>query len=171
MTKYREIIRLAQPNLKLSQEQIAASCNASKGTVNKVLKAAKEHQLTWPLPESYTDQVIAEKLFPEKKQRQVDSTRREPDYEYIRKELLRNGVNKKLLWTEYLETCRLSGDKPLMYSQFCYHIQQKLPDFQGFLAFTLFHFIDIVFISFSSRSRCAKAFTTSIERASTSVAS
>ena len=60
MTKYREIIRLAQPDLHLSQEQIAASCNASKGTVNKVLKAAKEHQLTWPLPESYTDQVIAE---------------------------------------------------------------------------------------------------------------
>ena len=119
MTKYREIIRLAQPNLKLSQEQIAASCNASKGTVNKVLKAAREHQLSWPLPESYTDQVIAEKLFPEKKQHQVDSIRKEPDYEYIRKELLRNGVNKKLLWTEYLEACRLSGDKPLMYSQFC----------------------------------------------------
>ena len=125
MTKYREIIRLAQPNLKLSQEQIAASCNASKGTVNKVLKAAREHQLSWPLPESYTDQVIAEKLFPEKKQHQVDSIRKEPDYEYIRKELLRNGVNKKLLWTEYLEACRLSGDKPLMYSQFCYHIQQN----------------------------------------------
>ena len=47
-----------------------------------------------------------------------------PDYEYVRKELLKNGVNKKLLWTEYLEECRLSGDNPLMYSQFCYYIQQ-----------------------------------------------
>lgn len=47
-----------------------------------------------------------------------------PDYAYIRKELLRNGVNKNLLWTEYLEECRLSGDSPLMYSQFCYYIQQ-----------------------------------------------
>ena len=37
---------------------------------------------------------------------------------------LRNGVNKKLLRTEYLEECRLSGDEPLMYSQFCYYIQQ-----------------------------------------------
>ena len=43
---------------------------------------------------------------------------------HIRKELLRNGVNKKLLWTEYLEECRLAGDEPLMYSQFCYYIQQ-----------------------------------------------
>ena len=31
---------------------------------------------------------------------------------------------KKLLWTEYMEDCRLNGDEPLMYSQFCYYIQQ-----------------------------------------------
>lgn len=124
MTKYREIIRLAQPHLKLSQEKIAASCNASKGTVNKVLKAAKEHQLSWPLSDSYTDQVIAGILFPDARQRAAESERKEPNYEYIRKELLKNGVNKKLLWTEYLEECRLSGEKPLMYSQFCYYIQQ-----------------------------------------------
>ena len=39
MTKYREIIRLA--GLGLSQTNIALSCNASKTTVNKVLKAAR----------------------------------------------------------------------------------------------------------------------------------
>ena len=47
-----------------------------------------------------------------------------PDYAYIHKELLRNGVSKKLLWTEYMEDCRSNGDESLMYSQFCYHIQQ-----------------------------------------------
>ena len=47
-----------------------------------------------------------------------------PDFDYIQKELLRNGVNKKLLWAEYMEEYRLSGETPLMYSQFCYHIQQ-----------------------------------------------
>ena len=47
-----------------------------------------------------------------------------PDYDYIHKELLRNGVIKKLLWTEYMEDCRANSDEPLMYSQFCYHIQQ-----------------------------------------------
>jgi len=47
-----------------------------------------------------------------------------PDFEHIRKELLRNGVNKKLLWTEYLEECRLNGEEPLMYSRFCYYIQR-----------------------------------------------
>ena len=47
------------------------------------------------------------------------------DFDYIRKELLRNGINKELFWTEYREECRLSGEEPLMYSQFCYHIQQN----------------------------------------------
>ena len=59
-------------------------------------------------------------------QSESQSNRRMSDYTHIRKELLRNGVNKKLLWAEYLEECRLSGDGPLMmYSQFCYYIQQN----------------------------------------------
>ena len=124
MTRYREIIRLAQPSLLLSQEKIAASCGASKGTVNKVLKAAREHKLSWPLPDSCTDQEIEKILFPDRQKREAEANRKEPDYDYIRKELMRSGVNKKLLWTEYLEDCRLSGEKPLMYSQFCYYIQQ-----------------------------------------------
>ena len=43
---------------------------------------------------------------------------------YSQKELLRNCFNNKLLWAEYLEECRQSGDEPLMYSQVCYYIQQ-----------------------------------------------
>ena len=121
MTKYREIIRLA--GLGLSQTNIALSCNASKTTVNKVLKAAREQNLTWPLDPKLTDPVLCGLLFPNQKAK-VTTSKRMPDYAHIRKELLRNGVNKKLLWTEYLEECRLAGDEPLMYSQFCYYIQQ-----------------------------------------------
>ena len=118
MTKYREIIRLA--GLGLSQTNIALSCNASKTTVNKVLKAAREQNLTWPLDPKLTDPVLCGLLFPNQKAK-ITTSKRMPDYAHIRKELLRNGVNKKLLWTEYLEECRLAGDEPLMYSQFCYY--------------------------------------------------
>ena len=121
MTKYREILRLA--SLGLSQQSIADSSGVSKKTVNRVLKRAKELNIFWPLEANETDAVLAEKLFPSA-QKQVSSTKRMPDFNYIQKELLRNGVNKKLLWTEYLEECRQSGDDPLMYSQFCYYIQQ-----------------------------------------------
>ena len=120
MTKYREILRLK--SLNLSQQNIAHGCNVSKKTVNRVLKRAEELGISWPLDENDTDAVLAEKLFPSAKKN--ISVKRMPDYDYIRKELLRNGVTKKLLWTEYMEDCRANGDEPLMYSQFCYHIQQ-----------------------------------------------
>ena len=69
-----------------------------------------------------TDDALEKLMFP--KEHKVRQSKKLPDFDYIQKELLRNGVNKKLLWTEYLEECRLSGDEPLMYSQFCWHIQQ-----------------------------------------------
>ena len=64
--------------------------------------------------------MIEQLLFPKKTSPGSKSNRRMPNYAHIR-----NGVNKKLLCTEYLEECRLSGDEPLMYSQFCYYIQQE----------------------------------------------
>lgn len=122
MTKYREILRLH--SLGFSQQNIAYSCSVSKKTVNSVINKAKEKALSWPLDDNQTDEVIAAILFPAKGKRSESSNRRMPDFSYVNKELHRNGVSKKLLWTEYMEDCRQSGEEPLMYSQFCYHIQQ-----------------------------------------------
>lgn len=120
MTKYREILRLTA--LGLSQRDIIRSIGVSQKTVVKVQQRAKEMNLNWPLDETLTDKALEKLMFP--KDNATASNKRMPDFEYIHKELLRNGVNRKLLWTEYLEECRLSGDEPLMYSQFCYYIQQ-----------------------------------------------
>jgi len=119
MTKYREILRLQ--SLGFSQQNIAYSSNVSKKTVSKVINRARELNISWPLDEITTDAVLAETMFPREKPL---NEKRMPDYNYIRKELQRNGVNKKLLWTEYCEDCRMNGEEPLMYSRFCYHIQQ-----------------------------------------------
>jgi len=122
MTKYREILRLS--SLGFIQQNIAYSCSVSKKTVNKVLKKAQELNISWPLSETQTDAILAELFFTSAKPLAEGKTKRMPDFAYIRKELLRNGVSKKLLWTEYMEACRLNGEEPLMYSQFCYYIQQ-----------------------------------------------
>ena len=121
MTKYREILRLTA--LGLSLRNIAASIGVSQKTIIKVQRRAKEISLSWPLESPLSDADLERILFP--KEQSAVSKKRMPDYSYIRKELLKNGVNKKLLWTEYLEECRQAGDDPLMYSQFCYHIQQE----------------------------------------------
>ena len=120
MTKYREILRLK--SLVISEREIATSCGVSRNTAARVCKSAAELNVQWPLDSSVTDKGLKEQLFP--LEEQIVSGKRLPDFEYIRKELLKNGVTKKLLWTEYLEECRQAGEEPLMYSQFCYHIQQ-----------------------------------------------
>ena len=120
MTKYREILRLTA--LGLSLRDIEKSLKVSRKTIVKVQKRADELSLSGPLDESLTDAELEQRMFP--KDLSPKSTKRMPDFDYIRKELLKNGVNKKLLWTEYLEECSQNGDEALMYSQFCYYIQQ-----------------------------------------------
>ena len=119
MNKNREIIRLN--SMGFSSREIASSVPCARNKVADTLSRAAEHNLSWPLPDGLTDYGLDQLLYPKT---EFQSTKRMPDYEYIRKELLKNGVTKKLLWTEYLEECRLNGDEPLMYSQFCYYIQQ-----------------------------------------------
>lgn len=120
MTDYREILRLK--SLGFSERNIALSCGCSRNTVSKALNRANELNLCWPLHELQTNTVLERILYP--KSGNDINAKRKPDFDYIHKELLKNGVSKKLLWTEYMEDCRLNGEEPLMYSQFCYYIQQ-----------------------------------------------
>ena len=114
MTKYREILRLS--SLEFSNRNIALSVPCSRNIVAKVLKRAQELDISWPLEDNQTDEVLEGLFYPKQNDH---SQKRMPDYDYIR-----NGVSKKLLWTEYMEDCCANGDEPLLYSQFCDHIQQ-----------------------------------------------
>ena len=119
MTNYREILRLK--GLGTSERNISASLSVSRNTVSKVCKKAEEMDIHWPLDAAVTNKSLQERMFPKAEGAMPD--KRVPDFDYIRKELLRNGVTKKLLWTEYLEDCRREHAEPLMYSQFCHYIQ------------------------------------------------
>lgn len=118
MTKYREIVRLHCQGY--SKRNIANSVPCSRNTAARVADRADELKLKWPLPSYMTDAELEKILFP--RDNQGSSNKVMPDVIYIRAELQKNGVTKKLLWTEYLETCRQMGKEPLMYSQFCYYI-------------------------------------------------
>lgn len=114
MTKYREILRLS--SMGLSQRSIASSCQCSRNTVSNVLSRAQQTCLEWPLPEDIGDADIQQMLFPEKAQAAL---RKIPDCEYIHREMAKSGVTLSLLWSEYCESCRLSGEIPLKYTQYC----------------------------------------------------
>ncbi|MDO9592638.1 MAG: IS21 family transposase [Erysipelotrichaceae bacterium] len=119
MTKYREILRLYSHGI--SKTGIAASCECSRKTVAKVLDRAKELNLRWPLNQDMTDGVLNGLFYPDQEK---PSVQRQPDLDYIHKEMTRPNVTLKLLWNEYCEQCRMGNELPLMYSQFCFKYQK-----------------------------------------------
>ena len=114
MTSYREILRLHSQGL--SQRSIAASCGCGKGTVQRTVEHAKKHGLVWPLPPEMTDARLREVFSPGV---QESGYYKEPDYEWVHREMSKSGVTLSLLWNEYSAGCRQSGEIPYMYSAFC----------------------------------------------------
>ena len=115
MVDYREILRLN--SLKYTQRQIAASVHSSRNTISEVIKLAAENNLGWPLDDQLTNEKVYALLYPNKLE--AVNPRKEPDYNYIHKELAKPGVNLTLLWTEYCSDCYASKLIPYMYTQFC----------------------------------------------------
>jgi len=114
MSKEKQILQLRLKGY--SQRRIADTLKVSRNTVAKVFKALQDHPISADVLDSMSVQELHQQLFPEDSLVPVLVT---PDYDYIHKELLKSGVTLKLLWEEYIDTCRRSGKPPYMYSQFC----------------------------------------------------
>lgn len=115
MVPYREILGLH--SLNYSQRQIEASAHCSRHTIRNVLAAAKEADISWPLEDYVTNEMLESAFQPDRLT--TTNPRKEPNYSHIHKELARPGVNLTLLWSEYCEECRINGNTPYMYTQFC----------------------------------------------------
>ena len=107
MTNYREILRLH--SLGLNKTEIASSCRCARNTV------AANCGLQWPLPEEMSDKQLSERLFPSSTSTPVYKM---PDYEWVHREMQKNGVTLSLLWVEYCEQCHQNGELPYKSTQF-----------------------------------------------------
>jgi transposase len=113
MTNYREILRLK--SLGLNRTQIADSLGASRTTVIHTLQRAAAQGLDWQAAESLSDKELTLRLFP---QGDGKSGYKMPDYEYIHREMSKSGVTQQLLWFEYCDQCRATGEIPYQLTQF-----------------------------------------------------
>ena len=113
MTNYREIIGLH--SLGLNKTELAASLSCSRNTVAGTLRRADECGLNYPLPDSMSDKQLAETLFPATASKPIYKM---PDYEYVHRELQKDGVTLSLLWLEYCEACRNNVELPYQSTQF-----------------------------------------------------
>ena len=113
MTDYREILRLE--SLGMNNTQIALSVGCTRQTVISVLKKAKQKDINYQVAQKLSDRELAETIL-ETAMARVPY--RMPDYEKIHKELMRSGVTLTLLWVEYCEECRRTGNLPYQSTQF-----------------------------------------------------
>lgn len=116
MVNYREILRLS--NLGYSQRQIEAKVGSSRHTISEVLIIANQKNLNYSNVETMTDEAL-QMEFRAKKQIEQEKNRKEPDYEYMFKELSKKGVTLTLLWSEYNAKCLSENKIPYKYTQFC----------------------------------------------------
>lgn len=116
MTKYREILRMANENF--SQHKIAGALRISRNTVRKTLHLAKEKGLNWQevLRKELEEDQVRLLLFPK-----TDSSNLyfPVDCPSLEKELGKVGVSLQMLWLEYCDKASAMGKKPYMYSRFC----------------------------------------------------
>lgn len=113
MTNYREILRLN--SLGLNNSQIAEACGCSRTTVVQTLRLAGDKSISYPLPKEMSDKELVETLFPPPPSK---IKYKMPDYEYVYREMQRKGVTLNLLWLEYCDRCRNSGEVPYQSTQF-----------------------------------------------------
>ena len=121
MSKEKQILLLRSQGF--SQRKIADMVKVSRNTVARVFKAAAEIPISGDMLDDLNDVEIKQRLFP------VHSQNPElvmPDYDFVHKELLKSGVTLKLLWEEYVESCRNSGQAPYKYSQYCKLYQEHV---------------------------------------------
>lgn len=113
MTNYREILRLK--SLGMNRTRIAESLGASRTTVIHTLQRATAQGLDWQTAEPLSDKQISERLFGLGEEK---TAYKMPDYEYIHKEMSKPGVTQQLLWFEYCDQCRATGEIPYQLTQF-----------------------------------------------------
>ena len=114
MRDLKRILKLRFENH--SQREIARILSVSRNTVRDVFEAQDLAGVYWNVVCDLSESQIEELLF---LKNGIDVSYEEPDYSYVHKELLKVGVNLKMLWNEYSSRC-MSVHKPyLKYSAFC----------------------------------------------------
>ncbi len=112
MRKVKEILRLRWEK-GIGIRQIARSLSIAHSTVSDLLRRAQAQDLSWPLPPDLDEETLEKRLYP--KPGEQGQVRSQPDWEYMHRELKRDGVTLQLLWLEY----KSAESQGYQYSRFC----------------------------------------------------
>lgn len=109
----RKVLQLKEKGL--SANVIEKDYHISKRSTKKVMNRKEELNFDALKLVDYNDDDLYKLFFPENC---LDNLYKSVDYDYIQKELSKNGVTLKLLWDEYCQNIQ-AGEYPVSYSTFC----------------------------------------------------
>jgi transposase len=121
MTDYREILRLR--SLGLNNSQIEVSTGISRPTVIATVRRAINQGLDWQTAEPLSDKELSERLLG---QANGKLGYKMPDYDAMHREMSKPGVTQQLLWFEYCDRCRATGEIPYQLTQFKRYYREYL---------------------------------------------
>ena len=99
----------------VNNTRIAESCGCACSAVIAALQHAREQELSWNKIKNCSTEEVARKLYPSTT---LGQQYKMPDYEWVHREMQKSGVTLSLLWVEYCEQCRQSGELPYKSTQF-----------------------------------------------------
>jgi len=108
-------------SLGINNKQIAEGMSIARQTVITTLQRATAQGLDWQTAEPLSDRELAARLFP---QGGSKPNYKMPDYEVVHRELAKPGVTQQLLWFEYCDRCRATGEIPYQLTQFKTHYRE-----------------------------------------------
>src|SRR3954451_801800 len=114
MRQIRDILRLKHAS-GATDRAIARSLRVARSTIALVLERAAAAGLSWPRPETVTDEVLEAALYAGRGLKPGSRRKPEPDWAQVHRELRRKGVTLMLLWEEY----RAADPDGYQYSRWC----------------------------------------------------
>ena len=98
----------------MSQREICRTRKISQHSVSDVYKIADQLGITYEDIKDKSEEEVYRIFYPDKFS--YDSLYQKPDYSYVHAELKKTGVNLKLLWKEYQDTCNQNGALSMGYT-------------------------------------------------------
>lgn len=125
--KVKLILELRAANM--SRNLIAKTRCMAKDSVSDVIHIADKLGIIFEDVKDKSEEEVYRIFYPDKFA--VEYLYKDPDYEYVHKELKKVGVTLKLLWQEYCDKANSLNDIPMGYTKFCegygsYTISNKL---------------------------------------------
>ncbi|NLB81765.1 MAG: IS21 family transposase [Clostridiaceae bacterium] len=101
----------------ISQREICRTRKISQHSIIDVYKIADQLGITYEDVKDKSEEEVYRMFYPDKFT--SESLYKKPDYSYVHGELKKTGVNLKLLWKEYKDTCNQNGSLSMGYTKFC----------------------------------------------------